>query len=155
MLTSWQTALLAANVLALLLLLLRGERPERIAAVLVIAILVIEPLAYPLRINAWRVGGLLVNLGLFVGLAWLAERWDRWWLIFVGGLQLLLTMTFLMPLMTDEFSVRTGIALRLGIWGAISLIFFVGVWEASAARRFAQEAAQHDPPLRRSRHTMD
>lgn len=144
MLTVWQTTLLAANLAAVLLLLWRGDRPERIAAALILGLLILEPLAYPLRINAWRVGGLLVNVGFFIGLAWLAERWDRWWLIFAAAVELLLAMTFVMPLMTDEFSVRTGIAVRLGLWGIISLILFAGAWEAWAARRFAREGIFHE-----------
>lgn len=149
MLTASQLVLLAANLIAALLLVWKGGRPERIAAVLILALLVLEPLAYPVRINAWRVGGGLVNLVFFLGLVWLAERWDRWWLVFVAAFQLLLIVTFLMPLMTDEFSVRTGIAIRLGLWAVISLLLFFGAWEAWADRRFVREGAHHANDLRR------
>lgn len=143
MLTVPQLAILAANLAALVLLVWRGERPERIAALMIVALLVLEPLLDPLRINAWRVGGGLVNLALFAGFVWLAERWDRWWVVLAASVQLLLVLTFLMPLMTDEFSVRTGIALRLGLWAVISIILFIGAWEAWAAQRFAREGAEN------------
>lgn len=154
MLTAWQIALLAANLIAVLLLTWRGDWPERLAALLVLALLALEPLAFSLKVEAWRVGGLLVNLGFLIGLVWLAERWDRWWLVFAAALQLLLFMTFIMPLMTDEFSVRTGISVRLGLWGGISLLLFAGAWEAWAARRFAQEGDNHDQTLRSGRRPM-
>lgn len=114
-----------------------------------VALLLLEPLAYSLRIGGWRVGLGLVNIALLIGLVWLAERWDRWWLVFVAAIQLLICLTFIMPLMTDDFSVRTGIAIRLGLWGFISLLLFAGAWEASAARRFALGGATHENAVRK------
>lgn len=147
MLTASQLTILAANFAAVVLLLWRGERPERIAAVMVLVLLVMEPLAYPFRINAWRAGGGLVNLAFLIGLVWLSERWDRWWLVFAAALQMLLCLTFMMPLMTNEFSVRTGVALRLGLWGGVSLFLFAGAWEAWAARRYAREGASNETEI--------
>lgn len=131
---------LAANVIALVLMGLRGGRPERIAAVLITATVLSEPFAQHVLFGTWRVGILGVNALLLCGLWILAEVSNRWWLILATALQLLLVLSALMPLMATSFAVDTGVAVRLAIWIGISAVLFLSVWEAEAARRFAREA---------------
>lgn len=150
----WNVILLAANAIALGLLLWRGDWPERIGAVLIAGTIAAEPFAQGLHVGTWRLGLLLVNLGLFAGLAVLSEWWDRWWTIFAAVFQLILVLTFLMPVMTSEFSNHTGVVIRLCLWAVISLILFAGAWEAWAARRFAREGVNNDQTFPRGRHPM-
>lgn len=150
----WNVILLAANTIALGLLLWRGEWPERIGAALIATAIVAEPFVQGLQIGTWRLGLLLVNLSLFAGLIVLSERWDRWWTVFAAAFQLILVLTFLMPVMTSEFSNHTGVVIRLCLWAIISFILFAGAWEAWAARRFAREGMINDPTLRRGRRSM-
>lgn len=135
----WSLGLLAANLVALALLLWRGDRVERFAALTLLAAIFIEPFAYPLQAGTWRVGGLLVNLGLFLGLWLAAERANRWWLVLASALQLVIFLTHLMPLMTPEFTTHTGVVIRSGLWAGVSLTLFAGVWESRAAKRFERE----------------
>lgn len=132
--------LLVANAVGLFLLFLKGERPERIAAMLVLLTVLAEPFVQNYQIGNWRIGIVLVNGALLAGLWILSEIANRWWLVFATALQLVLVLSALMPLMTREFIVDTGVAVRLALWAVIILVLFMGVWEASAARRFAREA---------------
>lgn len=131
---------LTANVIALALMGLRGGRPERIAAILITATILSEPLVVGVQFGTWRVGILAVNAMLLLGLWILTELSDRWWLILATAFQLLLVLSALMPLVAGTFAINTGVAVRLALWIAISGVLFLGVWEASAARRFAREA---------------
>lgn len=150
----WNVILLAANVIALGLFLWRGQWPERIGAGLIAAAVVAEHFAQGLVVGTWRLGLLLVNLGLFSGLVYLSERWDRWWTVLAGAFQLVLVLTFLMPVMTSEFSNHTGVAIRLCLWAVISLILLAGAWEAQAARRFALEGASNGHSVPKSRRRL-
>ena len=138
-------ALLAANAIALLLMTTRGDRPERLAAALISAAIMIEPFAQPVQIGTWRIGILVVNAILLLGLWVLTEVADRWWLVVVTALQLLLVLSAAMPLMSSDFGVATGVTVRMALWTLISLCLFIAVWEAQAAQRFAREARNHDP----------
>ena len=89
--------------------------------------------------GSWRAGSASLDLLLFLGLWWAAERTDRWWLVLVAGFQLLAVATHLIPLVQPGFMYWTGTTIRLVIWGLISISFFIGAWEVRAAARFARE----------------
>lgn len=114
------------------------------AALLIVATIISEPLVQGVQVGTWRVGILGVNALLLAGLWVLAELFDRWWLVLVSALQLVLVLSALMPLMAAPFAVDTGVAVRLALWSAISLVLFVGHYEAGAAKRFAREARSND-----------
>ena len=134
---------LLANVAALLLLVSKGDAPERWAAGFVFLTIVSEIFVDDVRIGTWALGITLVNTGLLVALWVLANRSNRWWLIGASAVQLLIVVSALMPILSGGFLVHTGIAIRLGLWCLISLILFFGVWEACAARRFIRESSTY------------
>lgn len=132
--------MLTANVAAIGLMWAKGERPERIASALIAITVASEVLVQDIQFGTWRVGILLANTFLLIGLWVLAEISDRWWLVLATALQLLLVLSALMPLMGLNFAIDTGVAVRMSLWAAISIVMFLSVAEAYADRRFAREA---------------
>lgn len=145
MIIAWSLTLLAANLVALGLMLWRGAWPERIAAPVFAVAIFIEPFLYPIQIGTWRLGSGILNLCLFLVLWVLTEKANRWWLVLAAAIQLIILFTNLMPLMTRDFTTHTGVAIRSGLWVGISITLFASVWEAAAARRFAQEGIPDGP----------
>lgn len=137
--------LLVFNLVALGAVAWRGDRCERITVAVILAAILVEPFLQPIQISTWRIGVAVGNVALFLALWLLAERAERWWLVFAASIQLLIVATHLIPLTTDQSYTWSGVSLRLGLWSVLSLILFVGAWEAWAARKYAQEGAHSDP----------
>lgn len=140
--------LLAANLVALALILRSGDVWERIAAVLLIAAIFATPLVQDIHLGNSRVAVAAVDVALFLGLWFLSERADRWWLTAAAGFQLISVGTFMIPwIMPDTFLVWTGVTIRLLAWGLVSITLILGAWESWAARGFAQEANHANPDV--------
>jgi hypothetical protein len=129
------TAIYAFNLLAFAFLLWRGRCADRIAVAAFALAIVAEPLVGALTVGSWRAGTSGLNLVLFVIVWWLAERADRWWLVFVASAQFVIVATHAMPLLSENAILWSGIALRNGLYVLISLLFLVGAFEAWADRR--------------------
>lgn len=136
-------AVFVLNLLALGLLVRHGELPDRLVAIMVTACMVVEPMVDHITIGTWRVGVGALNLFQFLVIWAMAERADRWWLVLLGSLQMLIVSTHLMPLISPDYFTRTGVYLRQGLWGLISILLFVAVWECRAATRFERENDGH------------
>lgn len=136
---TFSTLLLAANLVAFLLMGVKGGAPERWAVALVLLSFLLTPLVQGVVVGSWRVGVAGVNLALFLALWTLAERWGRWWLIAVAGFQLIILLTHFLPLMTVTHLVNTGVLARKIFWVGISIFFFFAAWEGWAARRYRLE----------------
>jgi len=128
------------NLAGLALLVWKGARVERYAAAMIAAYILLEPWLQPLQLSSWRVGLAGLNLALFVGLWRLSVRSTRWWLVLAAALQLLIVCTHLLPFLSSDLTIWTGVAVRLTLWTLISLTIFGGVWEAMADRRFREMA---------------
>mgnify|MGYP001584608443 CR=1 FL=1 len=128
------------NLTGLALLVWKGERVERYAAAMIAAYIFLEPWLQPFQLSSWRVGLAGLNLALFVGLCRLSARSTRWWLVLAAALQLLIVCTHLLPFLSSDLTIWTGVAVRLTLWTLISLTILGGVWEAMADRRFKEMA---------------
>ena len=147
--------LLAANLVALALIFRTGDVWERLAVILVTAAIFVTPLVEHFHLGNARVAVAAVDVILFLGLWFLAERAERWWLTAAAGFQLISVGTFAIPwIIPDTFLVWTGVTIRLLAWGLISITLFVGAWESWAARRFAREANHANPDFRGSRQAL-
>lgn len=124
------------NLAGLVLLVCKGARVERCAAAMIAGYLLLEPWVQPLQLSSWRAGLAGLNLALFVGLWSLSARSTRWWLVLAAALQLLIVCTHLLPFLSMDLTIWTGVAVRLTLWTFISLTIFLGAWEAVADRRF-------------------
>jgi len=134
-------ALMVLNAVACLLLFWRGGVEDRLGAGLIIIATVAELVAAPLRNGAWAYGAAGVNLLLFLGLWYLSERYDRWWQFLSAVLQLAILGAHLIPVFSPVIREWTLVTIRLSLWSGVSLLLFLGVWEAASDRRFRRERA--------------
>ena len=134
-----QIALILANLIAFALLLWRGETVDRLAVVALTAAQVLSVLVLGWDIDGFRVGVMLVDVALFAALWGLAEHGRRWWLVACAGFQLIIVFSHLAPFFAHERLGWAAVTLQWVAWTFVSLTAFVGIWEAGAARRFAQE----------------
>ena len=134
-----QIILILANLIAFSLLLWRGETVERLAVAALTAAQVLSVLLVPWDIDGFRIGVMLVDVALFIALWALAEHGGRWWLVACAGFQLIIVFSHLAPFFAHERLGWAAVTLQWGAWTLVSLTAFVGIWEATAARRFAQE----------------
>lgn len=133
-------AFLFCTLVGLGVLLRFGERCDRIAVGMVVIYLVAVPFLEAFKIDNWRVGVSIAEVGLFLGFWFLAERTSRGWLTAAAGFQLISVLSFLPPLTNSDLMVWTGVAARYGSWGLVTLTFFAGALEAWGQRRLRLEA---------------
>lgn len=145
----YAVTLLSLNLLAFGLMVWRGAWPERAAAAWILACILVEGVAQTIMLNNWRIGVAAVNLVLFLGLWLICERANRWWLVFVAGFQFMALLTHVLPLITDQNTVLTGVLARRGVWIAITITLFLAPWEAWADRKYRSGEPSHDLLRRR------
>lgn len=133
--------LFLVNLAAFVLLVWRGGWPERLGSAALLSCILAEPLLAGWQVGTWRLGLLFVNGLLFLALWALAERFDRWWLIFVAGFQLIIVVSHVIPMANDRYFTVALIGIRMGVWVLISLTLFIGVWEGWASRKLAAHGA--------------
>jgi hypothetical protein len=131
--------LLILTIAGLACLAWKGDRPERVAALCVLAYLAAVPLLEPLKVLNWRAGVALAELGLFIAFWTLAERSRRWWLTAAGGFQIISLASFALPWIFGGLFTWTGVMLRNAVWVLILFTLFAGAWEAAADRRYRLE----------------
>lgn len=139
------------NLIAFALIWRQGTKLDRVAVVLLGLSIAVGAFAWRWEIDGWRIGSALVNATMFVSIMALAERHDRWWMVFFCTVQLLIMATHLVPFILPERSFQmTGYVMRQALWALNTLLFFVAAWECWAARRFDREH-RHDLQLQGSR----
>lgn len=131
--------LLGLNLVACGFLLWHGGKEERFAVAMLIAATVAEFVFGRVVIGTWPVALAMINLGLFLGFWWLAERFDRWWQFFAAVFQLISVFGYAAPLMASNLRAWTLASIQVGIWALISLLLIIGAWEAWADRTYRSE----------------
>lgn len=117
---------------------LRGDRPERCAAVLLLAadgltiLLVSEP---AIRFRTTELGIVAVDTALLAALWWLAVRSTRWWPLFLAGLQLDAVACHWVRLLAPDILPRSYFN-AVAIW-AYPMLFLLGVgaWRHNQRQR--------------------
>ena len=141
---------MAPNLFRILLLLVavyafvRGSRDERqVGIVLVTGViattLALSPIAH--RYNGLETAVMAVDLAVFAGFLWVALRSERFWPLWIAGLQLTTIIGHLLKAAdADLFARAYGAA--LSFWGyPIVLILAIGTWRGTRrARRASREA---------------
>ncbi|RZJ83802.1 MAG: hypothetical protein EON88_28170 [Brevundimonas sp.] len=123
-----------------------GRPVDRWAVAAIVASVVVETVAAPLQIGGWRAGVALSNTALFLILWALAERGERWWLIFAAASQLLTVISHAWPWITPGIHTWSGVGLRRALWLAFTAFLFLGALEAWLSRRLAQEMRLDQDP---------
>lgn len=114
------------------LLLVFGRLVERIAGTAFLADLLGTPLVDHLHIGELRYGVAILSIAVFVTLAALSLRADRWWLIAATGVQLL-SMGLWAATLFGDLQVWGAVTVRIVIWTQLMLLALFGVWEARSA----------------------
>jgi len=139
---------MAPNLFRFLLVLvaayafLRGSRDERqVGLVLVTGVvattLVLSPIAN--RYNGLETSVMLVDVAVFAGFLWVALRSERFWPLWIAGLQLTTIIGHVLKAVDIHLFARAYGA-ALSFWGyPIVLILAIGTWRATRRARRAAE----------------
>ena len=131
--------LLSANLLGLGLILWRGEWIDRAATLALVAVVAVTSLLQLLHVPGLMIWAAVLDVLLFLAFWALAERGGRWWIVALAGFQFIAVVAYLAPFFAWQRLEWAVISVNWAIWALDSLCVFVGVWEASFARRFARE----------------
>lgn len=140
--------MLSANLIGLGLILWRGEWIDRAATLALVAAVVLTGVLQLLHVPGLMVWVAMLDVALFFTFWALAERGERWWIVALAGFQFIAVIAYLAPFFAWERLQWAVVTVNWGVWVLDSLCVFVGVWEASFARRFAREqrdGARMDP----------
>jgi hypothetical protein len=119
--------------LSLGLLLWKGKRPEREAAVGLYLTQLLSGRVDHLVMGQFRWAVALLSLGLLAWLVQLGLRNTRWWLLFAAGAQLLALGTHMSSLVGPDALTWSIVTTRMVAWVEIMAFGLFGVWEANAA----------------------
>ena len=122
--------------------LLRGQRDERQVGLIMVAALLATELVLPPaheRFESVETKLLLVDLAVFAGFLWVALRSDRFWPLWIAGLQLTMLLGHALKILdADLFSKAYAAALLFWAYPEV-LILAIGTWRTH--RRRTLEAA--------------
>jgi hypothetical protein len=122
-----------------------GRRDERlVAATCVIATVATRLAISPIhgRYSGVELGVLVVDLGTFLAFTWVALKSDRFWPLWVAGLQLTTSLAHILKAMeTDLFPTAYAAAGRLWSY-PILLILAVGTWRSHRRHIHARQLAE-------------
>ncbi|MEO7751348.1 MAG: hypothetical protein ABIS09_08515 [Sphingomicrobium sp.] len=121
----------ALLALVALYALLRGRRDERqVGLILVVGVLATHLVISPVhgRFAGLETAVMMVDIAVFGGFLWVALRSERFWPLWIAGLQLTTLLGHFMKVLNAElFSWAYGAA--LAFWGyPILLILAIGTW---------------------------
>lgn len=124
--------------LVVLYALLRGSRDERYVAIIcllgaAVTTLVLAPLTQ--RFGQVETPVMIVDLAVFAGFLVVAMRSERFWPLWVAGLQLTTIMSHLLKAIESELLPRA-YAAALNFWAyPIVLILAIGTWRSHQRRK--------------------
>ena len=121
------------TVVALCLLVWKGRRPEREAALGLFLAQILSGWVDHLVIGQFRWAVAAISFGLLALLIRLALRYDRWWLLLAAGAQLLAFVTHLSSLFGPGALTWSIVTARMTVWVEIMFLALFGVWEARRA----------------------
>ncbi len=125
-LTIAQYGFFAVSVIALAMLLAAGKTAERAAG----ATLIVLMFASPYLAREGPVAHALVSGAALAVLAFLALRYDRWWLIGAAGLQLVVFSTHFAPLLIPQETIWGAVTLRIVIWQMLMALCLFAIGES-------------------------
>ena len=123
--------------------LLRGRRDERQVGIIMVAALLATELVLPPqpeRFDTVEKNLLLVDLAVFAGFLWVALRSDRFWPMWIAGLQLTMLLGHALKIMdADLFSKAYAAALLFWAYPEV-VILAIGTWRNQRRRAAEVEA---------------
>lgn len=125
-------ALLIANALAAVALMLFGRKEERVIVLVAIAYVCLPPLVHQYQFNTFRYGVFVLEVVWMCVLIWGSLRVDRWWPLVAASIQFLALLSHILPFFFFKIYLWSAVTVRLGLWAVVSLILLMGAWEAWA-----------------------
>lgn len=108
---------------------LRGGHPERFAAGVMLAMLVISSMTFRWTVGGFHLASMLEEIALVLIFGWLSVRSTRWWpLMTTAGLVLVLLVNGA-PLIEPSLSSRDIASAQIGLWFLVDLTLLAGVFE--------------------------
>lgn len=121
------------TIVSLVLLIWKGGKPEKQAAVGLIAAMVVSAWVDHLAVGQFRWAVALVSLSLLFMFVRLGLRNERWWLLFAAGAQVLALGTHISSLIGPDALTWSFVTARMVVWVEIMVLALFGVWEATRA----------------------
>ena len=127
--TPWQSGGLAFGFVVYAIAWLRGGRPERLGAgVLLFGGLLAGPA------NAWEIGGVYpawvaLDGAILLLFVWLCFRAERWWPMVAASGYGMIVLSQGIRLMDPTFSHYAMVSAHIGLGYVVDLALLVGVWE--------------------------
>jgi hypothetical protein len=121
--------ILALTLVAVLALMVRGQVPERWAA---IAILVTTLAPLPLQHLEYASGRwalALVSVAFSASLLVLSLRYERWWLLVAAGIQFAATASYAVAWVQPDSMLWSGVAFRRVPWAMLMIVALIGAFE--------------------------
>ncbi|WEK41110.1 MAG: hypothetical protein P0Y50_05755 [Candidatus Brevundimonas colombiensis] len=134
------------TVVALCLLVWKGRRPEREAALGLFLTQILSGWVDHLVIGQFRWAVAAISFGLLALLIRLALRYDRWWLLLAAGAQLLAFVTHLSSLLGPGALTWSIVTARMTVWVEIMFLALFGVWEARRAPYARSSSSLRETP---------
>jgi cyanate permease len=124
--------------------LLRGKRDERQVSIVMIVGLIASELVLPPireRYEGIETKLMLVDLCVFAGFLWVALRSDRFWPLWIAGLQLTAILGHILKVIDVQLFARAyAAALFFWAWPMV-IILAIGTWRANRRDRRERSAA--------------
>lgn len=121
------------TVVAIGLLLWKGRRPERQAGVGLFLTQILSGWVDHIVLGQFRWVVAAISLGLLILLVRLSLRYDRWWLLFAAGAQLLAFTTHISSMIGPDALTWSIVTARMTVWVGIMVLAIFGVWESRSA----------------------
>ncbi|WP_292121310.1 hypothetical protein [Brevundimonas sp.] len=121
----------------------KGGWPERQAAAGLFLAQLLSGWVDHLVLGQFRWAVALISLGLLALLVRLSLRYDRWWLLFAAGAQLLALGTHVSSLVGPDALTWSIVTTRMVAWVEIMVLALFGVWEANTAPYAKSERARN------------
>lgn len=134
------------TVVAIGLLFWKGRRPERHAGVGLFLTQILSGWVDHIVLGQFRWAVAVISLGLLILLVRLSLRYDRWWLLFAAGAQLLAFTTHISSMIGPDALTWSIVTARMTVWVGIMVLAIFGVWEARSAPYAQSNSALHAKP---------
>lgn len=136
--TAAQWILTILTYALLFLLLWKGRRPDRLAAVALLVSQSATPLLAAIEIHGVRVGVAGLAVCLATALVLLALTGRRWWLLAAAGVQLVSVASWIYQILDPQAQVWAAVTFRIIVWLQLMALVVFGLFEARLAP-YAQE----------------
>jgi hypothetical protein len=127
--SSFLIAYYVLSWVAIIALWLKGGRPERLTAGVIVLAFPVSYFLHPLRMGPVMVGDAALDIAMTLFFAWLALTRERWWPLVMTGTMVLTLLVHASMLLFPHLDTYSDLSARIGLGILSSLILLAGVFE--------------------------